>query len=200
MSSANVETVVVHIDDVPEELLQPPVSIPTLTTDDDKPCFNDECVICFDNIKTIKEEGHKVVSFQCQHQICHTCVVEYLKNQVKMGLDITCPVCRFMLLKADSASYQQHRINFYNNNIISQDSDNDITENVEQTRRQMQNHIAIQMQLYREQAQVNRRRLSSIERRSHHRTLKRLILCIPCLVMVVLVFTLIGLYNSGALK
>jgi hypothetical protein len=191
MSSANVETVVVHIDDVPEELLQPPVSIPTLTTDDDKPCFNDECVICFDNIKTIKEEGHKVVSFQCQHQICHTCVVEYLKNQVKMGLDITCPVCRFMLLKADSTSYQQHRINFYNNNIISQDSD----ENVEQRRRQMQNHIAIQMQFYREQAQVNRRR--SLYR---HRALKRLILCIPCLVMVVLVFTLIGLYNSGALK
>jgi hypothetical protein len=189
MSSANVETVVVHIDDVSDERLQPPTNIPTIVNDENT-YFNDECVICFDNIKAIQEKGEQVVSFECKHQICRVCVMEYIKAQLKQGLDITCPMCRCMLLNSNSVRYQQHRRILYNNN-LSQESNHDLnTTSIEQRRRRMNEHIGIQMQFYNE-----RHRLEAQLVNQRCWTFKRVVLYMPCIAIAVLVFTLIGLYH-----
>ena len=194
MSSANVETVVVHVDDIVSVCLQPPSPIPTITPNQNT-YFNEECVICFDSIKSIQEEGQEVVSFECQHLICRSCVVEYLKTQLKNGLDITCPMCRFILLNSQSASYQQHRLSLYSN--MSQVHNDEVIENVEERRRQMQEHIDMQMHYYRERRQQQINMHISVYR---HRTLKRILMSTPCLVLVLIVCTIIGLHTSGAFK
>jgi hypothetical protein len=194
MSSANVETVVVHVDDIVSVCLQPPLPIPTITHNQNT-YFNEECVICFDSIKSIQEEGQEVVSFECQHLICRSCVVEYLKNQLKNGLDITCPMCRFMLLNSHSASYQQYRLTLYST--INTQPNDDVTISVEERQQQMQEHIAMQMHYYRERRQQQINRHVSVYRR---RTLKRILVSTPCLVLMLIVCTIVGLYTTGAFK
>jgi len=187
MSSINVVQVVVQVDDVPEELLQEPVNIPTLTTDDN-PCFNEDCVICFDSINDILQKGNPVVEFQCKHQLCRVCAVEYLTNQLKHGLDITCPICRYMLLSSQSEQFQKSRQSLQH--FMNQNPNNDTPEIIEQRRQR------VNMDIHeRRQRHINQRMSAN-----RQRARKQILLSLPCLIIAIAVFAIIGLYHSGAFK
>lgn len=184
--------VVVRIDNVHTEELQAPA--PVLTVHDVKgqdsinrvhtnACFNDECVICLDDIKTLQDEGHDVVVFQCLHQLCRKCAVEYLQTQLVSGADITCPTCRSVLLESCSSQYQTHRRNYYINNNHVQTNDN------------LPIHTQIQIQRER---RLHRRNTGPVVQ-SPSLTFKRLILSTPCLMMLILIITMVSLYQSGAI-
>ena len=103
-------SIIVDLDNENNEgTLTPPCSIPTVNVI--PVAYNDECVICFDEIETKQADGADIVVFDCKHQLCRECVVDYMRNLLKNYQDITCPICRTVWMSARSPSYQEHRRN-----------------------------------------------------------------------------------------
>lgn len=71
--------------------------------------YNDDCVICFESMSSVLSNGGSVVTFECDHRLCNTCTFEYAKGMLQSGQDITCPICRHVLLPSHSAKYQELR-------------------------------------------------------------------------------------------
>jgi hypothetical protein len=95
------DNVIVNVDVEESINITPPKTIPTY--------YNDDCAICYESISSIIANGGSIVTFECNHQLCNTCTFEYAKTVLVSGSDITCPICRHVLLPCVSAKYQQLR-------------------------------------------------------------------------------------------
>ena len=184
---------VVRIDDVRTSDLQAPAPILVVhdkngvgivSTVHNNVCFNDECVICFEDIKSLQDEGNDVVVFKCLHQLCRKCAVEYFKSQLKSGMDITCPVCRSVLMHSWSTQYQAYHHTYYSNG----------TRHVQSNDR---DYLPIRTQIQLQHERWQGRRAVAVQ--APRITFKRLMLSTPCLIIVLLIFTPLALYQSGAL-
>lgn len=80
-----------------------------IQVDVEQPVYNDECVICFDEIQKLKEEGKNIIIFSCNHQLCYECAELYICDSLKNGVDIKCPVCRDVLCDSNTHLYQAAR-------------------------------------------------------------------------------------------
>jgi hypothetical protein len=90
-----------NIDDVFETIeLSTPISIPTINVE--SKVFNDECIVCYDELTASTK---KAAVFPCKHQICYECAKEYFLNLLQNRVDIICPICRAVMLNANSSEY-----------------------------------------------------------------------------------------------
>ena len=177
MAEAIVEVVVVQA-----ESLQEPEQIPTVPT-----CYNDECVICWEDIKSVQEEGQEVVVFPCMHQLCRVCVVGYLQSLLKQGLDITCPLCRTVMLDSKSEKYQEHRLNYYKHCVANQPIE------VDQTHQHTRH-------LYQERQRLQNQMMTRVMAASQRRNTNRCLWSLPCVIILMIMVTLFAVYQGGLLK
>lgn len=191
--------IVVRIRSVEDEctLEQPPRV--AIANQERKPCFNNECVICLEEFEKLVKEGHSIVSFNCGHRFCRECAKEHMATQLNSGTDISCPICRNVLMSASNEQYQIHRSNYYHNlqiqhtnqYMVNQYMTNDYIEEVRR-----------QQLLYRQ------RQIASLQQINAHTnipyrtscTCRRMTSLCPCLVIFAIALMLIMLFQHGYLS
>ena len=97
--------------------------------------YNEECVICFENIQTLKEAGKQVEVFSCNHQLCYDCAEMYILDLIKKDVNIHCPLCRNVLCYSNSDVYQQTRASYIEQYTDENDENDEYDEEVEQVHR-----------------------------------------------------------------
>jgi hypothetical protein len=134
------------------EDMRKPEPIPTLAnTPDEMAIFNDECVICCELLSSKEDKDQKsTIVFPCKHALCYECTLTYFTTLLYNKTDITCPICRTLLVQSESPVYKATYSQYIGVEINSaetmtpttmsqQDRDTIITnaqENVRRTRRE----------------------------------------------------------------
>jgi hypothetical protein len=58
-----------------------------------------DCCICMDTKEDLCEQECQLYSTPCSHLICHVCLIKFIDKNWQEHVDVTCPVCRVLLLK-----------------------------------------------------------------------------------------------------
>jgi len=180
-----VDSIVITVEDTNVENLQKPCAIPTAdtktvpaeSTHTEKQCFNEECVICFDIIEEVLKGGGEAVQFDCNHQLCYNCAHKYARTLLTAGVDITCPVCRSVLMNSQTEHYKHlQRMYLIANRFVLMQPNTVSSNTLTQTTATANN---------------NRRTRNQVD------ICRNLMACLPCAIILGLMITIGMLYSNG---
>jgi hypothetical protein len=155
-----------------------PEPIPTLSdTSDEVLIYNTECVICCETLSNKENTDHKsTIVFPCKHGLCYECTVTYLTTLLCSKADITCPICRSILLRNESHVYKET----YSQYVGVEMNSPDTTISTIMTQQDPDEIIAHEQEYY----HVRRRRR------------ERLFMLFPCVFVVIIALVLLIIWSS----
>lgn len=82
--------------------------------------YNDECPICLEDL-----DNDNVVKLSCGHLLHCDCVRELFEKQLDEYIDLSCPICRNILMNTDHYTYQSVRDNIWDMDRLPQSNHQD---------------------------------------------------------------------------
>ncbi len=179
-------TVTIENVDAENNLQCPPQAVISPVVEDT--FYNSDCAICLESIDDLQKEGQEIVTFHCMHRLCRECTTKHITTQLRKNLDISCPVCRNVLLDAKTLKYVEHRINYFNNIHIHTGENQVRNVNATTQWRYNQQQLSVMNGMYFQAQFVS----------ATHGRFERTMSWIPCMFIVAIIIIMLIVYQSGA--
>lgn len=84
-------------------------------------CYNDTCPICLDGFDNTNITNNTTI-LSCRHGFHADCAKLYCTDLLTKKIDIICPLCNTIILKATSETYNLYYTDFTNSEITLEDN------------------------------------------------------------------------------